>query len=411
MARLRVATVITRLQAGGGGVALRGALALDRDEFEVTIVTGGAGLDGHAGEPRTTDGVLFGADAVAGAPEGDLLPEAYTAGLAVARVPALVPPISPRNDRAALRTLTWLLADGGYDVVHTHSAKAGALGRFAGVRAGRPRIVHTFHGFPFHEFQSAVRRSAYVGLERRLGRHTDAFLAVGTAVATEALRRGLATAERMRTIPPAVEPVRCAPGDRAEARRRLGLPAGAQVVGTVGRVDYQKAPEHFVDALAGLPDGVVGVWVGGGPLAGRMLDRVRQRGLTDRFRWLGHRDDVPRLLPGFDVFALASRYEGLPCVLVEAAGAGVPVVATAVNAVPDLVVPGETGLLVPPGRPRALGAAVRHLLEHPAEADRMAAAARDRLGDRYTPRALGAVLGETYRGDSRRPRTGALTDA
>ena len=142
-----------------------------------------------------------------------------------------------------------------------------------------------------------------------------------------------------------------------------------------------------------------------------MLDRVRQRGLTDRFRWLGHRDDVPQLLPGFDVFALASRYEGLPCVLVEAAGAGVPVVATAVNAVPDLVVPGETGLLVPPGRPRALGAAVRHLLEHPAEADRMAAAARDRLGDRYTPRALGAVLGETYRGDSRRPRTGALTDA
>ena len=142
-----------------------------------------------------------------------------------------------------------------------------------------------------------------------------------------------------------------------------------------------------------------------------MLDRVRQRGLTDRFRWLGHRDDVPDLLPAFDVFALASRYEGLPCVLVEAMRCGVPVVATAVNAVPDLVVPGETGLLVPPDRPRALGAAVRHLLDHPAEGRRMAAAARDRLGDRYTPQALGAVLDETYRGGSRRPRTGALADA
>ena len=203
-------------------------------------------------------------------------------------MPALVPPIAPRCDRAALRILTRLLADGGYDVVHTHSAKAGALGRLAGVRAGCPRIVHTFHGFPFHEFQSAARRSAYVGLERRLGRHTDAFLAVGTAVATEALRRGLATAERMRTIPPAVDLVHCPPGSRAEARRRLGVAADARVVGTVGRVDYQKAPEHFVDALALQPDDVFGVWVGGGPLADRMLARVRHRGLTGRFRrWCG----------------------------------------------------------------------------------------------------------------------------
>ena len=406
MAPLRVATVITRLQAGGGGVALRGALALDRDEFEVTIVTGGAGVDGRTGAGSgPAAAVLFGGDAVAGAPEGDLLPAAYAAGLEVARVPTLVPPISPARDRAALRTLTRLLADGGYDVVHTHSAKAGALGRLAGVRAGRPRIVHTFHGFPFHEFQSTARRTAYVRLERRLGRHTDAFLAVGTAVATEALRRGLATAERMRTIPPAVDPVRCAAGPdaRAEALRRLGLPPDARVVGTVGRVDYQKAPEHFVDALTLQAGGVYGVWVGAGPLADRMLARVRQRGLADRFRWLGHRDDVPELLPAFDVFALASRYEGVPCVLVEAAGAGIPVVATAVNGVPDVVVPGETGLLVPPGRPRELGDAVRYLLDHPAEASRMAAAARARLGDRFTAKALGSVLDETYRGASHRP--------
>jgi glycosyltransferase involved in cell wall biosynthesis len=90
-------------------------------------------------------------------------------------------------------------------------------------------------------------------------------------------------------------------------------------------------------------------------------------------------------------------------VLVEAAAAGVPTVATAVNAVSDVVVPGETGLLVSPGRPRALGAAVRYLLDHPAEARRMAAAAQNRLGDRYRPEALGAVLEDTYRGPSRRP--------
>lgn len=408
MTKLRVATVITRLQAGAGGVALRGALALDRSSHDVTILVGGAGLDGATGGRARywpDADVVFGEGAVDGAPEGDLLARAHAAGLTVARLPALVPPISPGRDRAALVTLTRVLTEGAYDVVHTHSAKAGAVGRLAAARAGCARIVHTFHGFPFHEFQSHPRRAAYVGLERRLGRHTDAFLAVGTAVATEALRLRLATADRMRTITPAVEAVAAPSGAeaRVEALRRLGLPAGTRVLGTVGRVDYQKAPEHFVDALALQDPDVTGVWVGTGPLQGAMLARVRQRGLSDRFRWLGHRDDVPQLLPGFDVFCLASRYEGVPCVLVEAATAGIPAVATAVNAVSDVVVPGETGLLVPPGQPRALGAAVRYLLDHPAEARRMAVAAQDRLGDRYRPEALGAVLEETYRGPSRRP--------
>ena len=335
MGRQRVATVITRLQAGGGGVALRGALALDPDEFDVTIVTGGAGVDGRTGtrSPSTT-GVLFGADAVDGAPEGDLLPAAYAAGLEVARVPALVPPISPVRDRAALRTLTRLLADGGYDVVHTHSAKAGALGGSPRSGPGGPGSCTRSTASRSTSSSRTARRTAYVGLERRLGRHTDAFLAVGTAVATEALRRGTGH-RRPDAHDPAGRrpgPLSGGPGGRVEALRRLGLPADARVVGTVGRVDYQKAPEHFVDALAGQPEDVYGVWVGAGPLADRMLARVRQRGLTDRFRWLGHRDDVPELLPGFDVFALASRYEGVPCVLVEAAAAGMPVVATAVNA-------------------------------------------------------------------------------
>ena len=226
--------------------------------------------------------------------------------------------------------------------------------------------MHTFHGFPFHEFQSAVRRSAYVGLERRLGRHTDAFLAVGTAVATEALRRGTGHRGADADDPAGggAGPVR----DPATGPRRgggSGLPAGAQVVGTVGRVDYQKAPEHFVDALAGLPDGVMGVWVGGGPLADRMLARVRQRGLTDRFRWLGHRDDVPQLLPGFDVFALASRYEGLPCVLVEAAGPGCRWWRPPSTRCRTWSCRARPACWCRPDRPRALGAAVRHLLDAP----------------------------------------------
>jgi len=392
VSRLAVAVVVTRLQAGAGGVALRGALAVDPEDYGVTIVAGGT--DGTADADGSGD---------------QLLGHAAAAGLPVVRVPELVSPISPRRDARALRLLTEHLADVGYDVVHTHSAKAGALGRLAAERAGTPRVVHTFHGFPFHEFQSRGRRAGYIAVERYLARRTDVFLAVGGAVAAEAVRRGIAAPDRVRVINPAISgPASPAsPADRAVARRRLAVPVGCTVVGTVGRVDYQKAPESFVDALAELdrPD-VYAVWIGDGPLRRDLERRVDRRGLRDRFRCVGHRDDVPGLLPGLDVFVMASRYEGLPCAVAEAMTAGLPVVATAVNAVPDVVLPGETGLLASPQQPQQLAAAIRYMLDEPIEAARMAAAGQRLIGDRFTPDALGAVLESAYRGGpSRLPRT------
>lgn len=382
MSRLSVAVVVTRLQAGAGGVALRGAQALDPLRYEVTIIAGDSG--GGADSDGSGDSLAV---------------RAAAGGLGVISVPELVSPVSPGNDRRALRRLTVLLARGGYDVVHTHSAKAGALGRLAAERAGTPRVVHTFHGFPFHEFQSRARRAAYVGIERYLGRRTDVFLAVGGAVAAEAIRRGIAVPERVRVINPAIEQSAgpAGPAVRAAARRRLGVPIGCKVVGTVGRVDYQKAPESFVDAIAGLDrDDVYAVWIGDGPLRREMEARTARRGLQGRFLCAGHRDDVLELLPGLDVFVMASRYEGLPCAVAEAMAIGLPVVATAVNAVPYVVLPGETGLLVSPERPRQLAAAISYLLNEPAEAARMAAAARLLIAGKFTPSSLAIVLEAAY---------------
>lgn len=382
MSRLSVAVVITRLQAGAGGVALRGAQALDPQRYEITIIAGDAG---------------GGADSDGSG--GGMLARAAAAGLKVVSVPQLVSPISPANDRRALRGLTELLTHGGYDVCHTHSAKAGALGRMAAERAGTPRVVHTFHGFPFHEFQSRARRAAYVGIERYLARRTDIFLAVGGAVAAEAVRRGIAVPERVRVINPAIEPSAgpASPAARAAARRRLGVPVGCKVVGTVGRVDYQKAPENFVDAIAGLDrDDVYAVWIGDGPLRKDMEARAARRKLQGRFLCLGHRDDVPDLLPGLDVFVMASRYEGLPCAVAEAMAVGLPVVATAVNAVPDVVLPGETGLLISPERPRQLAGAINYLLNEPAEAARMATTGRLLIADKFAPSSLATVLEAAY---------------
>jgi glycosyltransferase involved in cell wall biosynthesis len=369
---VRVAIVITRLEGGAGILALRGATALDPARFEVTVITG----SGTA-----------------------LIARARAAGLEVVVEPSLRAPIDPVADLTALRRLSALLRQRGFDVVHTHTAKAGALGRLAARRAGAGRIIHTYHGFPFHEFQSRARRGAYVALERRLGRITDLALCVGSGVAVEAVRRGLIPPDRIRTIGVAVDASLAVAADasaRKRARRLLGLPEHATVVGAVGRLAYQKAPEDFLAALRvlGRP-GVVGVWVGGGELAGRVA-RLAAAQPQAPVLLPGERDDVPALLPAFDVFTLPSRYEGLPTAVVEAMLCGVPVVATAVNAVGDLVVPGETGLLVPPRRPDLLAGAIRSLLDSPADAARMAATARARLGTRYTVPALRDALEAAY---------------
>jgi glycosyltransferase involved in cell wall biosynthesis len=372
---LRVAAIITRLEGGAGVLALRGATVLDPACYRVTIITGSG---------------------------NHLLDQATAAGLEVVVEPALRTPIDPRSDHRALRSLTALLRRGRYDVAHTHTAKAGALGRMAATRARVPRIVHTYHGFPFHEFQSRARRGAYVAIERRLARHTDVALCVGTGVAVEAIRRGLVAPDRVRTIGVAVDgepgaaPAARTPGAREKARRELGLPADAAVVGAVGRLAYQKAPEDFLAAMRRLArPGVIGVWVGGGELAAR-IGYLASKQPAGRVVLAGERADVPEILAAFDVFALPSRYEGLPTAVVEAMVCGIPVVATAVNAVSDVVVPGETGLLVPPRRPDLLADAVGYLLDRPVIARRMADAARARLGDRFGAGALGAALTAAY---------------
>jgi glycosyltransferase involved in cell wall biosynthesis len=368
---LRVATLITRLEGGAGILTLRGAASLDRTQFATTIIAG----------------------------SGALLGQAADAGLEVILEPALGRAIDPRRDVRALNALAGLLRDRSFDVVHTHTSKAGVLGRMAARRARVPRIVHTYHGFPFHEFQSRARRSAYVAIERRLGRFTDVALCVGAGVSVEAIRRGLVAPERVRTIGVATAAVPAegpGPAARERARRALGVPVEGTVIGAVGRLTYQKAPEDFVAAVraVGRP-GVTGVWIGDGELADRVR-RMAARQPVVPVVLAGERADVPALLPAFDVFLLPSRYEGLPTVVVEAMACGIPVVATAVNATSDVVVPGETGLLVPPGRPDLMANAVKYLLDQPQVAQRMAEAARNWIGHRFEIDAIRSVLMEAY---------------
>jgi glycosyltransferase involved in cell wall biosynthesis len=368
--RIHVALVVTRFMAGAGGVALRGALALDPDRFSITVLA---------------------------AAEGSLLQDAAKAGIRVIPLRHMKPQIAPRDDVAAVREVAAHLEAGGYQVVHTHSAKAGLVGRLAARWHRVPAIVHTFHGFPFHAYQSPLRRRAYIGIERALGRITDQFLAVGSAVAAEAVRLGIAPAEKIRTIGSAIDAIQPAtPSARYEARRLIGVPVTARIAGTVGRMDFQKSPTDMLDAFRRLEPDVHFVWIGSGPLLEKMTRLVAESGLSDRFHLLGERRDVAELLPALDVFAMASLYEGIPCSVVEAMTCGIPVVATAVNSVPEVVVPGRTGLLVAPAKPDQLARAIQHLLDRPDLGSRLSAAARVNLGDKFQVDVLGIDLTETY---------------
>ncbi len=229
---MRVATVITRLEGGAGVLALRGVQALAADDVEPVIITGSGGR---------------------------LLDEAASHGIEVVVEPMLKPDIAPRSDVRALRWLAAELAARRPDVVHTHCAKGGAIGRIAARRAGIARVVHTYHGFPFHEFQSAARRAAYVAAERRLGRFTDVGLCVGTGVAVEAVRRGLLAPQRVRTIGVTLDPASRAAA-RGPGAGRAGAPerqAAARAAAGRGR-RRRRRQAHLPEGARGLrrgPDG------------------------------------------------------------------------------------------------------------------------------------------------------------
>jgi glycosyltransferase involved in cell wall biosynthesis len=366
--------VITSFTAGAGGITLRGAAGLDQARYSSTILAGAGGT---------------------------FVSRAEEAGVAVIPLRQMTPArrINPWLDARALDELVSHLGAGEFDLVHTHSAKAGALGRIAARRVGVPVVVHSFHGFPFHDFQSRPVRAALLAVERRLARMTDFFVTDGTMVAAQAVRLKLAPPDRIRAIASPVDDdiVLVSEATRRRARRRLGVPESAKVVGTAARLDAQKAPLDMVEAVASLGRSDVWmVWIGDGNLRAKTERLIRRRGLEDRFLLVGNRSDVSSLLPAFDVFALSSLYEGLPCAVVEAMRSGVPVVATAVNSVPEIVVSGKTGLLARPGDPQSLSRALAYLLDHRDEALRMARAARDHVGDHFRPEALARDLAEVY---------------
>ncbi len=309
-------------------------------------------------------------------------------GTDVTLVPSLRRPVDPRADARALRAISQLVARRRPDVVHTHLAKAGAVGRLASHRAGVPVVVHTFHGHVLDGYFPGPAARAFLAAERALARRSTALVAISGAIRDELLTIGIGEESRWRVIPLGLEldDLLALGPDPKAIRADRGLPVDTPVVGIVGRLAPIKDHDTFLRAAvriaAARPDVAFAV-VGDGELRARLGSRARQL-LGDRVRFTGWVDDLPSLYGALEVVALTSRSEGTPAALIEAAAAGRPAVATRVGGVADVVRDGETGALVAPGDDVALAGEILRVLDDPALARGRGEAARAHVRDRFS---------------------------
>lgn len=345
MPPITVIHVITKLELGGAQeVALFAVAHLDRARFRPILVTGSGGL-------LTA--------------EAKALPD-----VDVHVLPSLLREIRPFHDLLATIQLVRLLRKLRPTIVHTHSSKAGILGRWAAWFARVPVIVHTVHGYGITPQQPAWLRTVLVWLERFTGRVTTHWVTVSKADIERGLRWGLFANEHVSLIRPGIDPrpfsVRLAAAQRNRLRAELGAQEGELLVGMVACLKPQKAPLDFVAVAARVSQWIPEarfVLVGDGELRGTVEEAVRRAGLQDRFGMLGWRRDIPAVMQALDVFLLTSHWEGLPRVLLESRASGLPVVATRVGGSAEAIVEEEHGWLCRAGDVDGLAERVCRALE------------------------------------------------
>ena len=271
--------------------------------------------------------------------------------------------IAPLSDLRALFGLVRLLRAWRPTIVHTHTAKAGLLGRLAARAAGVPMVVHTYHGHVLRGYFSPAKTAFFRWLETRLASLADALVAVSESVKDDLVGLGVARAEKIRVIPLGLELAHLAGAlPRGVLRREAGIPDGAPLVGMVGRLVPIKDVPTFLRAAATRARAATGRAL---RARGRRRGAARARGgsaaalgLDRAVTFFGWRRDLAAVYGDLDVVVNASRNEGTPVALIEALAAARPVVATRVGGTPDLLGDGERGTLVPPGEPEALARAV-----------------------------------------------------
>lgn len=359
-APVRVMRIIARLNVGGPSIHVsKLSSGLPADKYETILVTG-----------------------VISPNEGDMSYMARDAGVEPIIIPTMQREISVLSDIKSVLHLYKLMRKHKPTVVHTHTFKAGAVGRVAAKLAGVPVVVHTFHGHVFHGYWGALISKGIVVVEQILSRLSTAILTVSEKVKTDLLHYKIAAPSKISVLPLGLDLERFKANAqfKGELRQELGVAADCSLIGIVGRLVPIKNHHLFLDAaknaVAAGFDGKFLI-VGGGELEETLNAYAQQLGIADQLIFMGWRQDLPRIYADLDVLVLSSNNEGTPVSIIEAMAASVPVVATDVGGVGDLVQNGQTGYLVPSQDPVAL-------------ANAMLTALQD--GTTYTPNAQDFVL-------------------
>jgi glycosyltransferase involved in cell wall biosynthesis/ribosomal protein S18 acetylase RimI-like enzyme len=297
--------------------------------------------------------------------------------------------IRPFWDLAGLFRLRGFLRREGYVMVHTHTSKAGFVGRLAAWLAGVPIIVHTMHGFAIHEQSPAWARFLYSALERVASQWCHRIVSVSEFHRRWALDLSICSQVQIQAIPNGITPTPPSEHfERAGFRRQLGASEGDLLILSAGRLAADKGLQYLLEAAAILARGsgpsLRVVIAGDGPARASLERLARDFGVSDIVTFLGFREDIAELLAASDLVVLPSLREGLSISLLEAMAAGKPIIATSIGSQRELASQAEMALLVPPANSAALAGAIQRLASDPALIARLAAAARSLFEDRYT---------------------------
>jgi glycosyltransferase involved in cell wall biosynthesis len=335
-------------------------------------------------------------------PEGSLEDKARARGLDVRLIPSLRRSIHPLRDAASYRAMLRLLREIRPQIVHTHSSKAGILGRLAAGRLGIP-AVHTIHGASFHYGQSRAAYRSYILAEKLAARRCRGFISVCDAMTEHYVAAGIAPRERFVTIysgmevEPLLNPLR----PRDAVRRELGFRPEHVVIAKVARLFHLKGHEFVIAAakrvLRERPLARF-LFVGDGVLRARYQAEIARAGLSEAFVFAGlvPPEKVPELLHASDIVVHTSLWEGLARVLPQALIAGKPVVSYDVDGAREVTIPGETGYLLPPQSVDELAAALIELAGDASLRERMGSAGRARFTDAFRHETMTRRIREVY---------------
>ena len=347
MQKIKVLHIITRLDKGGSAEnTFLTIMGLYENGYEVSL------MSGPVEEPRQDRGEQI-----------------RKQGMRYIFIPELVRTVSPLKDLKALFKIYRYLRKERFDIVHSHTSKAGLLGRLAAKLAGVPIIIHTPHGHVFFGYFGLVKTKLFIFVERMSSRLADKIIALTSREKKDHLLFNIANEDKFVVINSGVDlnKFKTLPLNEIQNfKRKLGIPENSLIVGTVGRLVPIKGPAFLIEAaklIVPKYPSTLFIFTGDGHLKQELKKKTLEMGIEDNIIFLGWRDDVARIISIYDILVLPSLNEGMGRVLVEAMALGKPIVASDIGGIPDLITHGKNGFLVPPKSPELLAKYIQILIE------------------------------------------------